>query len=85
MYLLKIKTSINDLMTISKNKSIVINNCEYMYQIYQIDSNIIYENNNEYQIVYLKIFNLEEDYLINNFSLNVKIPKDSKVLIDYLK
>lgn len=83
IYLLKLEISIENLDIVVQNSKIIINNKEYMYQVYQIDSNVDY--NSMCQIVYLKIFNLEDYYLINNYSINIKIIKDSKVLIDYLK
>ena len=84
-FLLKINTSLEDIQTISKSNSIIINNKEYMYQIYKIENDVMYENNNQYQVIYLKILNLEEYYWIENYSLNIKIEKERKVLIDYLK
>lgn len=79
IYLLKITTSINNLDVVAKNKNIIINNKEYMYEIYEIEST------DKDQEIYLKVFNLEEYYLIDNYSVNIKIERNSKVLIDYLK
>jgi hypothetical protein len=35
--------------------------------------------------MYLKINNLEEKYLINNYRIDIKIPKNNKKIIEYIK
>ena len=84
MYLLKIMTPISDLSSISQNKFLLINDKEYMYQIYEIEDNLIYEDDSVYQIVYLKIWNLEDYYQINNYPLSIKIKGENKKIINYL-
>ncbi len=84
MYLLKIMTPISDLSSISQNKFLLINDKEYMYQIYEIEDNLIYEDDSVYQIVYLKIRNLEDYYQINNYPLSIKIKGENKKIINYL-
>lgn len=66
------------------NKNIIINDKKYLFSIYKIDENITYKNNINYQKVYLKIKNLEEKYLINNYRINVKFERDNKKIIDYI-
>lgn len=78
-FLLEISIPINEIDTIAKNHEITINNKQYMYQIKNIE-----DNNKEYQNIYLKIYNLEEYYLIDNYSLDVKILKEKKKIIKYL-
>lgn len=82
-FLLVINTQISNIETITKNRKIIINNKEYMYCIEKIEDDIDY--NGEYQNIYLKIYNLEDDYLIDNYRVDVKILKGRKKIIDYLK
>lgn len=84
-FLAKIKTSNKNIKTISQNNKIIINNKEYTYKIYNIDEFPIYEDNQEHQIVYLKIYNLEDYYKIDNYSIDIKIEKSRQKIFDYLK
>ena len=84
-FLAKIKTSNKNIKTISQNNKIIINNKEYTYKIYNIDEIPIYEDNQEHQIVYLKIYNLEDYYKIDNYSIDIKIEKSRQKIFDYLK
>ena len=84
-FLLKIKTSNNNIKTISQNNKIIIDNKEYIYKIYNINESLTYKDNQEYQIVYLEIFNLEDYYKVDNYSLDIKIEKSRQTILDYLK
>ena len=80
-----IKTSNNNIKTISQNNKIIIDNKEYIYKIYNINESLTYKDNQEYQIVYLEIFNLEDYYKVDNYSLDIKIEKSRQTILDYLK
>ncbi len=84
-YYLKIVVNPKDIHTVLNNNIIIINNKKYMYQIYKIDSSDVNNNYNSKEIIYLNIFNLEKYYYVNNNELSIKIVRDKKVLIDYLK
>ena len=45
----------------------------------------MYENQINYQKVYLEIINLKKEYLKNGYQVDVKILGEKKKIIDYLK
>lgn len=70
---------------ITSQDELIIDSKTYKYHIYQIDSNIIYQNNTNYQKVYLKILNLDKKYQKNGYHIIAKIPKYYKTIMDYFK
>lgn len=84
-YYLEVLIPAKEVKTVTNNKKIFINTKEYQYRIYEVEPKIVYENNQNYQRVYLEIYDLEESYKINGYQLEVKIEKDKKKIIDYLK
>lgn len=84
-YYLEVLIPVKEVKQITKQNQIIINSVKYNYEIYKIDDNVKYKNNTNYQYIYLKILNLDEQYLINGYEMDVKIPKEKKKIIDYLK
>ena len=64
---------------------LIINSKKYNYEIYKIDTNAIYINKKNYQKVYLEILNLDINYQINGYELDIKILKEKKKIINHLK
>lgn len=81
-YYLKIITPINKLKQITTKNQIILDNNIYNYQVYKIVND---KNDNNSQIVYLKIDNLESSYKINNYSVKVKIIEEEKKIIEFLR
>lgn len=84
-YYLEVLVPVKEVKQITKQNQININSVKYNYEIYKIDNNVEYKNNINYQYVYLKIFNLDKEYLVNGYEMDIKIPKEKKKIIDYLK
>ena len=68
-----------------KQNKIAIDNKTFNYLIYKVDNNITYINDENYQYVYLNVINLDDSYLINGYETDVKILKERKKIIDYLR
>lgn len=75
---------IDKINSIIKNNYLLIDNKKYEYIVYSIDEEIINDNNKNYQKVNIKL-NLDDKYRINNYLFEVKILKERKKVILYLK
>jgi hypothetical protein len=84
-YYLEVLIPVKEVYKITNQNKITIDEKEYFYHTYEIDSNVIYENNQNYQKIYLEIISLEPEYLKNGYQVDVKIPKEKKKIINYLK
>jgi len=84
-FVLELLIPVKEVNQIKEQNKLFIGNKEYHYNIKQIENNIIYQNNTNYQTIYIQIKNLDEKYLINNYHIDIKIPTYSKKLIEYLK
>lgn len=84
-YYLEVLIPIKEVQTITKKNIMIINSKEYNYQIIQADQNVSYINKENYQKLLLEIQDLDEQYKINGYHLEIKIEKDKKKIIDYLK
>lgn len=65
------------------NNAILINKKKYKYNIISIDSEYFTDNINTYQVVNIEV-NLEKNYQINNLSLDLKLQKENKKIINYI-
>ena len=80
---LVIPVNLEDLNYISKSNTLFIDATKYNYHIARISKEIYVDNYyNNYELIYLKVDNLES---INNIVYEIKISKGSKKLIKYLK
>ena len=77
--------SAKEVKQIINNNNLKIEGKTYLYRVYKIDNNIIYINNENYIKIYLEIFNLDKEYLINGYQLDLKIFLENKKIIEYLK
>lgn len=84
-YYMKVLVPVKEVNQITKQNQIIIDSKKYNYKIYKLDNNITYINKINYQYIYLKILNLDESYMINGYEMDVKILKEKKKIIDYLK
>lgn len=69
---------------LAKNKYIVVDDTNYLYQIYSLNSELYIDNNRNYQEVFI-ICEIPITYKINNLVVNLKIIEQKKKLITYLK
>ena len=76
---LKVSVSNNDLKYFKNDENIELDDNEYSYKLLRIEQDI---SNKDYSSVYLKINNLPK---ISNYIYQVRILKDNKKLIEYLK
>ena len=84
-YVLEILTPISKVPQIKKQNKIIIDKNTYNYQIYEIDNNVVFINNTNYQKIFLEIPNLSTNYLINGYKMDVKFPGKKQKIINYLK
>lgn len=84
-YYIEVLVPVKEVNQITKQDQLIINSKIYNYQIYKTGSNCEYKNGENYQKIYLEIFNLDENYLIDGYELDVKILKEKKKIINYLK
>ena len=80
---IKLLVKIDDIKYIANNNKLKIDNQSYEYNISKIDEELyIDESLINYKYIYLKVKNLNN---INNYVYEVKIPKENKKIIEYLK
>lgn len=80
---LKLLVNIDDIKYISNQNKIKINNQIYDYYISKISEELLVDDSFiNYKYVYLKVHNLNN---IDNYVYEVKIEKENKKIIEYLK
>lgn len=80
---LELLVNIDNIKYITYQNKIIIDNKIYNYNIISISENLyVDESLNNYKYVYLNVKNLSN---INNYVYEVKIPKENKKIIKYLK
>jgi len=80
---LKLLVNINEIKYITNNNKIKINNQIYNYHISKISEEIYVDDALiNYKYIYLKVENLSN---IDNYVYDIKIEKENKKLIEYLK
>lgn len=84
-YYLEVLIPVKEVHQVTIRNKIIIEEKEYYYQVYKVDSNVLYVNNENYQKVYLEVFDLEDEYLKDGYEMDVKIYQEKKKIIDYLK
>lgn len=83
-YYLKCYIPISEIKYITSNNNLIINNKKYKYSIKNINEEYLSDNNNTYQEIILNI-DLDNKYKHNNLILNLKLLKEDKTVIEYLK
>lgn len=84
-YYMEVLVPVKEVKQIMNHHQLIINSKKYNYEIYKIDTNAIYINKKNYQKVYLEILNLDINYQINGYELDIKILKEKKKIINHLK
>lgn len=80
---LKLLVNLDDIKYVTTNNSLKIDNIYYKYQISKISEELyVDETLNNYKYIYLKVNNLNN---INNYVYEIKLVKENKKLIEYLK
>ena len=80
---LKLLVNLDDIKYITSNNSLKIDNIYYEYQISKISEELYVDDSlNNYKYIYLKVNNLNN---INNYVYEIKLVKENKKLIEYLK
>ena len=80
---LKLLVNLDDIKYITNNNSLKIDNIYYEYQISKISEELyVDETLNNYKYIYLKVNNLNN---IDNYVYEIKLVKENKKLIEYLK
>jgi len=80
---MKLLVDIDDIKYITRNNILKIESDRYEYNIKEISEEIyLDESLNNYKYIYLKVNNLNN---INNYVYEIKIVKENKKIIEYLK
>lgn len=80
---LELLVNIDNLKYITNQNKIIIDNKIYNYNIISISENLyVDESLNNYKYIYLNVKNLSN---INNYVYEVRLPKENKKIIKYLK
>ena len=83
-YYLKCYIPISETKYITLNDTLIINKKTYKYSIKSISEEYFSDKNETFQEVVLNI-NLDNKYRYNNLVLNLKLLKEDKMVIEYLK
>ena len=79
---LELLVNIGDIKFIKDNQEIYLDDKKYHYHIVKIDEALYRDDNYQnYQKIYLEITSLSS---INNYTYQVKIPKENKLLASYI-
>ncbi len=84
-YFLEVLVPVKEVNKVTKQNQLWINSKEYNYQVFKIDEKVSYRNGENYIKVYLDINHLDQSFQKDEYHINVKIKKDKKTIIDYLK
>ena len=80
---LELTVSIDDIKNIYANNQLIIDNQIYNYQVMRISEYLHIDNNfQNYCSLYLNVNGLVN---IDNFVYDIKIPKENKALVEYIK
>ena len=82
-YLLEVLVPAKEVNQVIKENELLIGKKTYNYTIYKIDNTITYQKDINYQKIYLEVSNLEDNYKVNNFRIDIKIPAYKKKIIEY--
>lgn len=82
-YLLEVLIPEKEVNQIIERNELLIGEKNYNYIISEISDNIVYQDNINYFKLYLEVIGLEDYYKINNYRLDIKIPKENKKIINY--
>lgn len=83
-YYLKCYIPTSDIKYITSNNTLIIDKKLYKYEVIKISEDYFSDNNITYQEIILEI-SLDDEYKYNNLMLELKILKDDKRIIDYIK
>ena len=85
IYLVMMQVSADDIKYIINNNKIKIDDDEFYYEVYKIDKELyISDNMKNYKVVYLRL-NLDKKYQVDNLAISVKVNKENKMIVEYLK
>ena len=82
-YLLEVLVPVKEVNQVIKKNKLLIDDVSYDYNVNNISSDWIVENNINYQKIYLSVNNLDDSYKINNLILTIKIPISKKKIVKY--
>lgn len=84
-YYMEVLVPAKEVNQITKQNKIIIEDKTYNYKIYDISNIVEYIDNENYLSIILDIDNLDNTYYVNGYQTDIKILKDKKKIIDYLK
>lgn len=80
---LKVYIPLNDTKYILKNDYLFIDNKKYKYSIKEINKEYLTDNMTTYQVITLEL-SLPSEYKYQNLTLDIKLIKENKKIIDYI-
>ena len=84
-YFLEALIPVKEVNTVTTQNKLWINNKCYYYKVIETSKNITYKNNNNYLKIYLSVYDLEENYLVNGYHLEIKFLKKKEKIINLIK
>lgn len=76
-FVLEVLIPVKEVNQIKNQNQLFIGNKKYNYTIYKISNGVTYQKKINYQKIYLEVIDLENIYKINNYRLDIKIPKET--------
>lgn len=80
---LKVYIPLNDIKYILKNDYLFIDNKKYKYNIKEINKEYLTDNMTTYQVIILEL-SLPSEYKYQNLTLDIKLIKENKKIINYI-
>lgn len=75
LFLLEVLIPAKEVNVITNQTKMRIGAEEYNYQVYEIDPNVVYEENTNYRKLYLLVDDLDESYQVNGYQIDIKIER----------
>lgn len=82
-YYIKIYIPLEDIVYITDNNIVKINNKDYVYSVFDIGSEYFTDNNDTFQIIKIKC-DLDKKYRFNNLTFDLNFVRCNKRIIDYI-
>ena len=84
-YFLEVLVPVKEVKQIMNQNTLWINETNYSYRFLKKDDKVVYQDGGNYINVYLEIFDIDNEYLIDGYHLEVKFCLRSDKIINLLK
>lgn len=77
-YLVEALIPVKEVKEITSKNNLWINNKKYIYKVIKKNNKVIYQNKKNYIKLYLEINNLEKEYQIDGYHIDIQIKKNKE-------